>query len=81
MIFKMCFIVACMLLAHSAPAVAQKSALPANYSGLSESNWAHYLGDRSFSQYSRLAQINKKNVSQLKTAWTYKASEGALSSF
>jgi quinoprotein glucose dehydrogenase len=81
MIFKMCFIVACMLLAHSAPAVAQKSALPANYSGLSESNWAHYLGDRSSSQYSRLAQINKKNVSQLKTAWTYKASEGALSSF
>ncbi len=63
-----------MLLAYSSPTVAQSAPGTANYSGFAESNWAHYLGDRGSSQYSRLEQINKKNVAQLEVAWAYNSS-------
>src|SRR5262245_20561398 len=34
-------------------------------------DWPSYLGDKERSHYSSLKQINSKNVSQLKVAWTY----------
>ncbi len=36
-------------------------------------DWPSYLGDNERSHYSRLKQINAKNVSQLKVAWTYQS--------
>lgn len=36
-------------------------------------DWPTYLGDRANSHYSSLKQINAKNVSQLKVAWTYQS--------
>lgn len=35
------------------------------------SSWSVYRGDKGSSGYSRLDQINKKNVDKLKVAWTY----------
>src|SRR5689334_19544862 len=34
-------------------------------------DWPAYLGDKGRSLYSRLQQINRSNVAQLKIAWTY----------
>lgn len=34
-------------------------------------NWDAYLGGKNTAQYSSLSQINKKNVKNLKIAWTY----------
>ncbi|HEY3054900.1 MAG TPA: pyrroloquinoline quinone-dependent dehydrogenase [Thermoanaerobaculia bacterium] len=38
--------------------------------------WRHYAGDAGGSHYSRLAQIDRENVSKLEVAWTYRT--GAL---
>ncbi|GGC00380.1 outer membrane protein assembly factor BamB family protein [Dyadobacter sediminis] len=43
---------------------------------LPDTDWPEYNGDGARSHYSHLNQINTKNVSQLKVAWTY-ASGGA----
>ena len=40
-------------------------------------DWAHYLGDYTSNQYSKLDQINKSNVSKLKLAWTYETGDEA----
>ena len=37
----------------------------------SYTNWGCYLGDKQSSQSSPLTQINKKNIQELKIAWTY----------
>ena len=36
-------------------------------------DWSSYLGDNARSHYSPIKQINTKNVSQLKVAWTYQS--------
>ena len=36
-------------------------------------NWSHYLGSPGSTQYSPLKQINRKNVSRLQVAWTYRS--------
>lgn len=46
-------------------------ALPSASSRAADSDWAHYLGDKSSSQYSTLAQITTDNVAGLEVAWTY----------
>ena len=38
-----------------------------------DEEWRSYLGDKGFSHYSALAQINKSNVSQLQEVWRYDA--------
>lgn len=38
-------------------------------------DWRAYLGGESRSHYSRLDQINARNVSQLEVAWTFRAGE------
>ena len=57
------FIVASLLLV--ALAISARAAASAD--------WATYLGDRGNSHYSALKQINTRNVSQLKVAWTYQS--------
>jgi len=41
-------------------------------------NWSTYLGDKHSSQYSPLTEINKKNVKNLKVAWTYNSGDADL---
>ena len=36
-------------------------------------DWPAYLGDAASSHYSRLDQIQAKNVGRLKVAWTYRS--------
>ncbi|MSU19768.1 MAG: pyrroloquinoline quinone-dependent dehydrogenase [Pedosphaera sp.] len=36
-----------------------------------DADWSTYLGDKGRSHYSPLRQINRRNVTQLKVAWTY----------
>ena len=36
-----------------------------------DANWAFYLGDKSTSHYSPLAQITRGNLHQLEPAWIY----------
>jgi quinoprotein glucose dehydrogenase len=43
-----------------------------------EKDWPHYHGDLTASHYSRLEQIDKKNVSQLELAWTYHSSQAPV---
>ena len=38
-------------------------------------DWPAYGGQREFDHYSQLTQINRKNVNQLKQAWTYDTGE------
>lgn len=38
-------------------------------------NWSHYLGDPATSQFSKLDQITRENVAQLKVAWTYESGD------
>ena len=40
-----------------------------------ETDWPHYLGDRTSSHYSQLDQISRENVAQLELAWTYHSSD------
>ena len=42
---------------------------------LESQNWAAYLGDDARTHYSKLEQITKENVSQLKQAWVYDTGE------
>jgi quinoprotein glucose dehydrogenase len=42
-----------------------------------EQEWRSYLGDKAFSHYSPLAQINASNVSRLQEAWRYDAGGAA----
>ncbi|MFT5089279.1 MAG: quinoprotein glucose dehydrogenase [Candidatus Latescibacterota bacterium] len=70
-----------MMLAYLSPSAAQTAGGSSSYSGYSESDWTHYLGDRSSSQYSRLQQVDRENVSQLEVAWTYNSSAGAVGGF
>ena len=42
------------------------------------STWSQYLGGADSSQYSSLRQINKSNVKQLETAWTYPTGPGTF---
>jgi quinoprotein glucose dehydrogenase len=41
-------------------------------------DWAHYLGDPTSNQYSKLDQINRGNVNELEVAWTYDTGDHAL---
>ena len=41
-------------------------------------NWSAYLGDKHANQYTPLTQINKKNVKNLKVAWTYNSGDADL---
>lgn len=43
--------------------------------GAAGKDWAAYLGDKSASHYSTLAQITPENVSQLQVAWTWHAGD------
>jgi quinoprotein glucose dehydrogenase len=38
-------------------------------------DWPVYLGDAESSQYSELRQINRRNVSELEVAWTYRSGD------
>ena len=38
-------------------------------------NWAHYLGDKSSSQFKYFDEINQANAKDLKVAWTYKSGD------
>ncbi len=52
--------------------------LTLGYSGLHAAagkNWPTYLGDKSASHYSTLAQITPENVPQLEVAWTWHAGD------
>jgi len=40
-----------------------------------DSEWRYYGGDEGGSRYSRLAQINRENVRELRRAWTYHTGE------
>lgn len=40
-----------------------------------DENWSAYLGDKSSSQYSTLRQITRRNVVDLKVAWTYQTGD------
>lgn len=46
-----------------------------------EQDWPIYHGDKTASHYSQLKQITKKNVKNLKLAWTYKSSRAPLTQF
>ncbi|MGN6387304.1 MAG: outer membrane protein assembly factor BamB family protein [Verrucomicrobiota bacterium] len=39
-------------------------------------DWPVYLGDKASSHYSKLKQINKRNVRQLEKAWEYRSGDG-----
>ncbi|RMG22066.1 MAG: pyrroloquinoline quinone-dependent dehydrogenase [Bacteroidetes bacterium] len=41
-------------------------------------DWAFYLGDPASSQYSRLKQINRRNVHKLQLAWTFDTGDSAM---
>jgi quinoprotein glucose dehydrogenase len=41
----------------------------------SATEWRYYGGDRGGTRYSRLAEVNRSNVTQLKPAWTYHTGE------
>ena len=43
--------------------------------------WPYYSGDEASTKYSRLAQIDKSNVSLLRVAWTWKTDETELKQF
>lgn len=43
--------------------------------------WPYYGGDQASTKYSGLAQINKKNISRLAIAWTWKTGEQELKEF
>ena len=43
--------------------------------------WPFYGGDQEGTKYSELQDINKKNVSDLRIAWTWKTGETALSQY
>src|SRR5690606_12303942 len=40
-----------------------------------DSDWISVGGDRGCARFSRLAQINRENVSQLQIAWTFQTGE------
>jgi quinoprotein glucose dehydrogenase len=40
-------------------------------------DWTHYGGDSAGSKYSPLRQVNQRNVTQLKVAWTYSTGEAS----
>ena len=42
-----------------------------------EKEWRYHGGDPGHRQYSRLTQINRSNVSQLRVAWTYRTGDAA----
>ena len=44
-------------------------------SGSSEEDWPYYLGSSGNSHYSKLAQINTRNVSKLKEVWRFDSKE------
>src|SRR5687768_8302521 len=47
------------------------SGLLVGFSLVIAQEWPHYGNDPGGSKYSQLKQINKRNVSNLKVAWTY----------
>jgi quinoprotein glucose dehydrogenase len=47
--------------------------LPSVFAG--DANWAHYLGDKSSSQYSTLDQITPGNVANLEVAWSFRCGD------
>lgn len=53
----------------------QQSTEIKNTEPLANRDWAVYLGDKSSSQYSPLAQINKGNIKNLEIAWSYRTGD------
>lgn len=60
--------VALLCLLNPAPAGA---GVPVSSPGFAERDWPSYLGDQARSHYSKLARINRDNVSRLRVAWTF----------
>ena len=58
----------CAAIALSVPATANESIIKLSSD---PNNWAQPAGDYANTRYSKLDQINTKNVGSLKTAWTF----------
>ena len=58
------------------PAASLSSLTPATPFPDGQGQWTRSQGDASSSRYSSLNQINRKNVAQLKVAWTYHSNDG-----
>jgi quinoprotein glucose dehydrogenase len=68
-------VLASIALAASIPSIAGGALAAAAPKNGATVDWPVYGGQPSSDHYSKLAQINKKNVRQLKTAWTFDTGE------